>query len=190
MGLPLGKGTLPVFLMLACLAPPAFAQEAARPALRVTWEAPEPLRTDLARLLPAPTPESGERRAASLRPWARDIRRRVPEIAAAEGYFAATVEIEWEGEREAAKVVVTPGPRARVTEIRMEFTGDLAAEGEGRAERRRELRESWPLGEGLFFRSADWEEAKRALREKLVEEDYAAGDLAETLAEVNADSAT
>ena len=186
----MGKGTLPVLLLLACLAPPAFAQEAARAALRVTWEAPEPLRTELNRLLPAPTAEIGERRAASLRPWARDIRRRVPEIAAAEGYFAATVDIEWEGEREAAKVVVTPGPRTRVAEVRIEFAGDLAAEGDGREERRRELRESWALKEGLFFRSADWEEAKRALREKLVEEDYASGDFAETLAEVNADNAT
>jgi translocation and assembly module TamA len=183
-------GTVPFFL-LACLASvAAVAQEPARGALPVTWEAPEPLRSEFQKLLPAPKPESGERRNASLRPWARDIRRRVPEIAAAEGYFSATVDIEWEGERESAKVIVVPGPRTTVAAVEMQFAGDLAGEGEARAARRAALREAWAMKEGLFFRSADWEEAKRALREKLVEDDYAAGELVESEAEVDADNAT
>lgn len=178
-------------VLLACAAGMnAVAREPALPPLAVTWEAPEPLRSELRKLLPPPTPESGERRAASLRPWVRDVRRRVPEIAAAEGYFSATVDIEWQGERESAKVTVVPGPRATVSEIRIEFAGDLAGEGAERAARRGELRDSWALKEGLFFRSADWEEAKRALREKLVEEDYAAGELVATEAQVDADNAT
>jgi translocation and assembly module TamA len=181
----LKRGGVLFFLVLAA---PAVAQQAAP--LDVHWEAPEPLRAQLEKLLPTPKPEAGPRRAASLRPWVRDVRRRVPEIAAAEGFFSATVEVEWEGERESAKVIVVPGPRTVVSGIELEFAGDLAGEGEERERRRRELREGWALKEGAPFRSADWEEAKRGLREKLVENDYAAGDLADTRAEVDAPTAT
>lgn len=187
-------GTTPFFhafalLLIASAASlTATAQEVAP--LAVAWEAPEPLRTQLERLLPAPKPEPGARRAASLRPWVRDVRRRVPEIAASEGYFSATVDVDWEGERESAKVIVVPGPRTVVSKIELEFAGDVAGEGEERAQRRRELREAWALKEGAPFRSSDWEEAKRGLRERLVEDDYAAGELAETLAEVDAETAT
>jgi translocation and assembly module TamA len=178
--------------MLACLPSTAvLAQAKAAPSVSVTWEAPEPLRTQLEKLLPPPAaPEEGERRAASIRPWVRDIRRRVPEIAASEGYFSATVDIDWEPGREKATVVVVPGARTVVSKIDIEFAGDLAGEGEEREARRREAREAWALKEGMPFRSADWEEAKRGLREKLVEEDYAAGDLVESEAEVNADAAS
>ena len=158
--------------------------------LAVTWEAPEPLRTQLRNLLPPPAPEAGDAHAAALRPWVRDVRRRVPEIAAAEGYFSATVEVDWESGRESATVVVVAGPRTVVSKIDIEIAGDLAGEGEERAARRHEVREAWALKEGAPFRSADWEEAKRGLREKLVEEDYAAGDLVESEAEVDADTAT
>ena len=178
-------------VLLACVASTAaLGDEPRGAALAVTWEAPEPLRSQLQKLLPPPTPESGERRAASLRPWVRDVRRRVPEIAAAEGYFSATVEIDWEGEREGAKVVVVPGPRTTIASVDIEFAGDIASEGEERAARRGELRKAWALEPGHFLRSADWEEAKRALQEKLVEEDYAAGELVETEAQVDADTAS
>ena len=176
--------------MLACLVSPmSLAQTRAASSLSVTWEAPEPLRSELAKLLPPPAHPEGERRAA-LRPWVRDVRRRVPEIAAAEGYFSATVEVEWEPGEEQVTVTVVPGPRTVVSKIVIEFAGDVAGEGEEREARRREAREAWALKEGMPFRSADWEEAKRGLREKVVEEDYAAGDLAESEAEVNADTAS
>jgi translocation and assembly module TamA len=156
----------------------------------VQWEAPEPLRSQLEKLLPPPAPEPGARRGAVLRPWVRDVRRRVPEIAAAEGYFSATVDIEFEDNRESAKITVVQGPRTTVSSVDIEFTGDIAGEGEERASRRSQLKEAWLLGPGSFFRSGDWEEAKRALREKLIEEDYAAGDIVESAAEVDADTAT
>src|SRR5215212_2344763 len=85
----LKKGVVLFFLVIVM---PALAQEAAP--LRVQWDAPEPLRSQLEKLLPTPKPEAGARRAASLRPWVRDVRRRVPEIAAAEGYFSATVDVD------------------------------------------------------------------------------------------------
>ena len=166
----------------------ALAQQTAQ--LHVTWDAPEPLRTQLRTLLPAPALETGDRRRAAVRPWVRDVRRRVPEMAAAEGYFSATVEIDWDEDRENATVVVVPGPRTVVLSMDLEFAGDVAGEGDERALRRRELANAWALKDGAPFRSADWEEAKRGLREKLVEEDYAAGDIAESVAEVDAETAT
>ena len=166
----------------------ALAQQTAQ--LHVTWDAPEPLRTQLRTLLPAPALETGERRRAAIRPWVRDVRRRVPEMAAAEGYFSATVEIDWDEDRENATVVVVPGPRTVVLSMDLEFAGDVAGEGDERALRRRELANAWALKDGAPFRSADWEEAKRGLREKLVEEDYAAGELVATEAQVDADAAS
>jgi translocation and assembly module TamA len=179
-------------LLLACAASTAVLAEdpPRRAVFPVQWDAPEPLRSQLEKLLPPPAPEAGTRRGAVLRPWVRDVRRRVPEIAAAEGYFSATVDVEFEDDRESAKVTVVQGPRTSVSSVDIEFAGDIAQESEERARRRNQLRDGWLLGTGSFFRSGDWEEAKRALREKLIEEDYAAGDIVESAAEVDADAAT
>ena len=158
--------------------------------ITVTWVAPEPLRALFIKHLPPPEVEEGERRAASLRPWIRDIRRRVPEIAGSEGYFSAAVDIAFEGEdRKAARVTVDPGPRTTVGTVEIEFRGDVVGEGEERAARRRRLTESWTLAAGQAFRSGDWDVAKTRLHEELIEDDYADGKLAETRAVVDAEAA-
>src|SRR5205823_2920636 len=79
--------------------------------------------------------------------------------------------------------------RTTVGAVTIDFLGDLAGVGEERAARRRELREAWALAEGAALRSADWEDAKRQLEEKLVADDYAAGRIATSEARVDADSA-
>jgi translocation and assembly module TamA len=161
-----------------------------RPPLTVTWQAPEPLRKLFEQHLRPPKPEAGERRAGSIRPWLRDVRRRVPEIAASEGYFSATLDIEFEGERrEHVTISVTPGPRTTVAGVEISFKGDLAGEGEGRERRREELRQSWTMKPGQAFRSPDWEVAKTRLHEALVEVDYAAGEIAQSQARVDAEAA-
>jgi translocation and assembly module TamA len=159
-------------------------------AIALTWNAPQPLKGMYEKYLPPPQVMEGQRRAAALRPWERDIRRRVPEIAASEGYFSATVEITYDGdEREHATVTVTPGPRTVVGDIDIEFLGDLSGEGDGRAERRREIRESWSMKAGQPFRSADWDVAKTKLEESLTDLDYAAGSVSTSRAEVDAEAA-
>jgi hypothetical protein len=40
--------------------------------------------------------EEGAAAARRLRPWERDVRRRVPEIAASEGYFSPAVDIRYD----------------------------------------------------------------------------------------------
>jgi translocation and assembly module TamA len=184
-------------LVMACAASTAVlaqqepAREEARAApIAVTWNAPEELRPLYQKFIPPPQPQAGERRAASLLPWERDVRKRVPEIAAAEGWFSATLVIDYDGEaRTRAIVTVTPGPRATVEAIDIRFQGDLAGEGEERDKRRRELRESWTLKQGQPFRSADWDVAKTHIEEALTDLDYAAGQLAQSKAEVDAEAA-
>lgn len=156
----------------------------------VEWRAPEPLLALFRRHLPPPDVEEGERRAASLRPWIRDVRRRVPEIAGSEGYFSPAVDIDSQGEDRGSLVItVAPGPRTVVGAVDITFRGDLALEGVEREERRRKLRESWTLKPGAAFRSADWDIAKTRLHEDLTQDDYAAGELAQSEALVDADAA-
>ncbi|HWH38726.1 MAG TPA: hypothetical protein VNU21_02755 [Usitatibacter sp.] len=96
--------------------------------LAVTWEAPTPLRQLYEKHLKPPQPEAGERRGVSIRPWVREVRRRVPEIAAAEGYFSATVEIDFDSAaREHATVTVTPGPRTVVSAVKITVACSRAA---------------------------------------------------------------
>jgi translocation and assembly module TamA len=157
----------------------------------VEWRSPEPLRAIFMKFLPPPKIDPKERRRGSLRPWMRDVRRRVPEIAGSEGYFSATVDIQFEGEnRDRVIITVTPGPRTTVAAVDIEFRGHLAGEGPELEKRRERLREGWTMVPGAPFRSADWDVAKTRLQEDLVGLDYAAGELLDTQATVDAEAAT
>ena len=176
------RAAIALFLLLGAGA--AAAQQ--RPALPVDWEAPPELRVLFEKHLPAPPAEAGEDRGA-LRRWAREVRRRAPEIAAAEGWFSAKVEVTQEGGR--VKAALVPGERATVASVAFEFRGDLAGEGDFRAGRRRALEEAWALREGAVFRQAAWDEAKARLLEALTDDDYAAGEIAASEARVDAATA-
>src|SRR5689334_13739601 len=95
---------------------------------KVTWRAPDDLRKLFEQHLPPPKPEeTAQPRRGYVRPWIRDIRKRVPEIAAAEGYFSATVAVDSDDEEhEQIEVTVTPGPRTVVGDINISFNGDIA----------------------------------------------------------------
>lgn len=122
-----------------------------------------------------------------MRRWQREVRRRAPEIAAAEGWFSASVEVtDLDGK---LRVVLTPGERATVASVAIEFRGDLAGEGDFREARRAALREAWLLPAGRVFRQAAWDEAKARLVEALTGDDYAAGELAFSEARIEADAA-
>ncbi len=163
----------------------AAAQE--KPAtLPVNWVAPEELRVLFAKHLPAPPADAREDRG-TMRRWQRDVRRRAPEIAAAEGWFSATVEVADEDGR--LRVVLTPGERTTVESVSIEFRGDLAGEGAFREARREALRQSWQLAEGKVFRQHAWDEAKARLVEALTADDYAAGEIVASEARIDAASA-
>jgi translocation and assembly module TamA len=164
---------------------PASAEE--QQAFPVVWEAPEELRILFEKHLPPPPAEAREDRAV-FRRWSREVRRRAPEIAAAEGWFSAEVEVAEEEGR--VRATLTPGSRATVTSVAIEFRGDVAGEGAFREARRRDLEQSWRLVAGKIFRQADWDEAKARLVEALTADDYAAGELAASEARVDAATAT
>ena len=117
----------------------------------------------------------------------RDVRRRAPEIAAAEGWFSAKVEVvDKEG---SLHVTLTPGERATVADVKIEFRGDLAGEGSFREARRAAIEAAWLLPEGTVFRQADWDEAKARILEALTADDFAAGEVASSEARVDAATA-
>ncbi len=156
----------------------------------VTWQGPRVLCALFEKHLPPPAPETGERRAGSIRPWIRDIRRRVPEIAASEGYFSTSLDIEFDGEaRSHATVTVTPGPRIVVDTVDISFTGEIAGSDAKLEKRRAELADSWTMKRGQPFRSPDWDVAKTRLEEAVTEIDYAAATLTQTRAEVDVEAA-
>ena len=152
----------------------------------VAWEAPEELRALFAKHLPPPPLEAKEERGA-LRRWMRDVRRRAPEIAAAEGWFSAQVQVTEEEGR--VKAVLVPGERATVETVKIEFRGDIAGDGTYREARRAALEKAWLLPEGALFRQAAWDEAKARLVEALTADDYATGEIVSSEARVNAPTA-
>ncbi len=157
--------------------------------LTVTWRAPQPLRGLCEKFIPLAAGEEGHR-AAARRAWIRDVRKRVPEIAASEGWFSPTVDIQFaDAARTHAIVTVDPGPRTTVGEVDIRFTGDLAEPGDEREKRRAQLREGFAMKPGTPFRSADWDAAKTRLQEALADEDYAAGTIAASEARVDAEAA-
>ena len=159
-------------------------------AFTVTWEAPRELRVLFDKFLPPPKPDAAEDHVAPMRPWIRDVKKRVPEIAAAEGYFSATLDIQVDDAHDHATVRVTPGPRTTVAAIDIAFEGDLKGEGPEREKRREKLRQSFAMKAGQPLRSADWDVAKTRIEEALTERDYASGTVAASRAEVDAQAAT
>jgi len=181
------------FLRLAVLAavaagalPSLAADEEPRPPrLPVVWEAPDALRVLYERHLPPPAEATQDRGA--WRRWFRDVRARAPGIAAAEGWVSATVDIREEQDR--TRVVLTPGSRAVVAGIDIQFRGDIAGEGEWRAQRRESLRTGWQLAAGQPFRQAAWDDAKARVLEALTSDDYATGEIVASEARVDANAA-
>ena len=162
--------------------------EAAR---RVVWKAPEELR-ELFEKHVVPPDLVAEGRGPRLRAFMREVNRRVPDIAASEGYFSATVNMRAEGEGEDKRLVVEvePGPRTKVGEAVVEFEGDIGQEGGDREPLREDIRAAWALQPGMVFRQANWDEAKNRILEKLAERHYAAATLADSVAVVDTASST
>ena len=108
-----------------------------------------------------------------------------------EGYFNAQVALRREdGTPPVVALVVDPGPRARVSELRLDVQGELQrrrdAGERGAGALEEELRQRWPLPEGAPFRNADWSAGKRGLLTQLRTAGYAEARLADSAAQVDA----
>jgi translocation and assembly module TamA len=158
-------------------------------AFSVTWEAPKELRDLFEKFIEPPHVGGDDAPRDLKRPWINDVRKRVPDIAASEGYFSATVKVQFDESGDHATVRVDPGPRTVVSDIEIDFEGDLAGEGEERERRRARIRTAFAMKPGDAFRSADWEGAKTRLEQALTDRDYAAGTLSDSRAEVDEASA-
>lgn len=181
----LGRSLLATLVLaLALSAKTAAAQES----FKVELDAPATVRPLLQRYLRildrTSLPEAGPDRAA----LARRTHREAAQLLATEGYFSPDVRLMRSGPGH-WQVHVDPGPRSRISEVDIQFAGDLAEPGQAHEARRRALREAWALAPGQPFRQADWDKAKQTLLDAVTVRDYPAARFAETHAVVDAEAA-
>ncbi len=150
-------------------------------------EAPAPLVKFLRANLSLPAADPPLDKVQRLRLGAL-ARKQSADLLATEGYFNAQAEIAKDG-GEHLRLVVTPGPRAMIAFVDLDFNGAIA-QGEEGAARMATLRAAWRLPVGQPFRQRDWDDAKDALRQALLDKDYAAARLEESRAEVDSEAAT
>lgn len=174
--------TLATAAWLACL--PAAAQQQ----ISVSLQAPEAVRPLLERYVrllgaePVMLPEADGDRLALV----RRSRREISDLLATEGYFNPQIRID-RGAGKDWKVVIEPGARATISEVRLDFEGEIAGAGDDGV---RALREGWRLPVGEPFRQAAWDAAKQQLLDTVSAHRYAAAHIVQSRAEVDPDAAT
>jgi translocation and assembly module TamA len=114
-----------------------------------------------------------------------------------EGYFSAQVQMQREQAREAGqpervRMQVTPGTRARVTDVSFQMEGELersvnAGDGDARNTLQQQ-KAAWDMPVGRDFRNANWRDAKAAALARLRAAGYATAAWAGTNAQVDADT--
>jgi translocation and assembly module TamA len=119
------------------------------------------------------------------------------ELLQTEGYFSPRIELDREsgrspGQPERVRMLVQPGPRARVAKVSFQMEGELersATAGDALARSTLEQQQRlWELPQGRDFRNAAWSDAKAAALARLRAAGYAAANWGGTSAEVNAET--
>lgn len=117
----------------------------------------------------------------------RRLRSDTIDVLATEGYFAPVVTVGTDDSGLARYVVrLDLGPRTLITEVVLEFTGELAAQ----PQRVEQLKAGWDLPAGQPFRDARWSAAKSRLLNQIRTRDFAAARIADSVALVTAEEAT
>lgn len=182
---------LPAMLLSALLAlmtsGTAEAQITAH-AATIVLSAPEPLRELLKAHFDLPDAALPDETARAT--FMRRAEREIGELLSTEGYFTAKLTLQPAGPDGVQLLKVVPGPRTLVSQLNIEFKGDLAADDPERRARVERLRAQWQLKTGTPFRSPDWEEAKAALLALVAREDYAAAAIEQSQADVDPATAT
>ena len=112
-------------------------------------------------------------------------RQEIGELLATEGYFTPTLTLHPAGSDGKQTIEVIPGPRTLVSELNIEFTGDLSSDSPAHRARIAQLRAAWALQIGVPLRSSDWEQAKAALLASVAQTDYAAAQISSSQASVD-----
>jgi translocation and assembly module TamA len=150
--------------------------------------APEPVRELLAKyfVLPNALIKNDSERSIFM----RSAQREIAELLSTEGYFSAKAVLRSVSAEGVLELEVIPGPRTVVTEVNIEFRGDLSLPEARCIARVQQLRAAWSLQSGKPFRAAAWDEAKADLLAQVASEDYAAARIVESSAQVNAGKAS
>jgi len=177
---------------LTLLAPTASGQPPA-PAFDLVVRAPDPLRELLERNLELrryrEVTDLDDAEIARLIVLAEKDAR---ELLATQGYFTPQVRISRDpGTRPTLVVAVEPGERTRVAEANIQFEGDIAGTSDAAAVAQREsIRGSWELRPGAPFTQTGWDRAKVDAMRQLLARRYPAGRISDSLADVDAASAS
>jgi translocation and assembly module TamA len=179
-------------MLLSLLGSSAFAQPA-HPAFELVVHAPAALRELLERNLELrryrEVPDLDDSEIARLIVLAdKDAR----ELLATQGYFAPQLRIARQpGTPPTIEVDVEPGERARVTDVRLDFEGDIATSTDADAiAQRSEIRKDWQLPPGQPFTQEAWDQAKASATRELLARRYPAGRISYSLADVDATMAS
>ncbi len=133
--------------------------------------------------LPAEADEADEEREL------RRAERAAIEVLATEGYFRPAVRFEPNPAKVPRyRLLVETGRLTTVSTVDIRFRGAVAESTF--AERAAALRRDWSLPAGAPFRSADWEAAKNRLLLAVTARDFAAATIAQSSAEVDAESSS
>ena len=110
------------------------------------------------------------------------------ELLATQGYFMPQVRIEREaGDRPTLVVAVEPGPVTRVSDVKIEFEGDIATSSEPDAiGQRQAIVGDWELPAERPFTQSRWDAAKANASRRLIAKRYPAGRISYSLADVDA----
>ena len=167
--------------------PPADGDSSAEPVYRVVIDAPAPLKTiiesgiGLARwqTFADMTPELLERLAA-------EAREEIRNIAAAEGYFSATVDVKIDGDAKPPVVTITltPGEPTLITSVDIEVSGAANSDPLGIAAIAK-LRDEWGLPTGEVFRQTAWDAAKGRALATLRASPFASAKIVKTRADID-----
>ena len=123
---------------------------------------------------------------------ARDAVRQASDLAAAEGWFSARVEISVDGSTDPETVTLTvdTGDATRVTKVRVVVEGAAVADVPAGTDAIAQAQREWLLPEGDVFRQSAWRAAKRRAVATVTASPYAAAKIADSLALINPEAAT
>ena len=185
-----------ILLAIAAVSGPAAALAAAQDGaaiegprairFRVVIEAPRPYERMLEQGLDLVRWQRDERvTMALLERLVGEARKAAAEALAADGYFSANVNARIDTSAAEAIVFLTvePGPRTRVRDVNLSFSGPVLSEQEG-AKRIGVVRESWGLKPGEPFRQSEWDESKERALAQLARGRYAAARITESEARI------
>jgi len=107
------------------------------------------------------------------------------------GYFTPRLTLELRDTPEAKTphdvlVKVDPGPRTKVTQVRVDFAGPIA-DDPGAQKQRDAIRSGWTLGTGQFFGQQAWDNAKTLGLRTLTAQRFPTGKVQSSRADIDAD---